>query len=148
VYIASLSIIAYGWVMNFKANLAGPVITLFLTGHTVIGAFSSFNTLIVDINVESPATAVAANNLIRCPFGAGAVAVAVPLIKRIRMGWTRTFVAGIWIGFSPMVWAVFRWGYGWRKEKRLKNEEQTEDVEIGVEFVLDDRVEQEQKAQG
>jgi hypothetical protein len=122
VYIASLSIIAYGWVMNFKANLAGPVITLFLTGHTVTGAFSSLNTLIVDISVEIPATAMAANNLIRCPFGAGAVAAAVPLIERIGMGWACTFVAGIWVGFSPMVWAVFRWGHGWQEEKKLKKE--------------------------
>jgi MFS family permease len=147
VYIAALSIIAYGWVMNFQTNLAGPVITLFLTGHTTTGAFSSLNTLIIDINVESPATASAANNLVRCPFGAGAVAAAVPLINRIGMGWTCTFVAGIWICFSPMIWAVFMWGHRWREEKRLKNEAQAEqDVEIGIEIVPDERTEQENGA--
>jgi hypothetical protein len=82
VYLACLSMIAYRWVMNFKTNLAGPVITLFLTRHTTISAFSSLNTLIIDINVESPTTA-AASSLIPCPFGAGAVATAVPLINII-----------------------------------------------------------------
>jgi MFS family permease len=122
VYMASMFILAYGWVMNYKTNLAGPVITLFFTGHTVTGAFSSLNTLVVDINIESPATAVAANNLFRCLFGAGAVAAAVPLIDKIGMGWTCTFVAGIWLVFSPILWAVFKWGQRWREEKGLKGE--------------------------
>ncbi len=146
-YIAALSIIAYGWVMNFQTNLVGPVITLFLTGYTATGAFSSLNTLIIDINVESPTTASAANNLVRCPFGAGAVAAVVPLINRIGMGWTCIFVAGIWICFSPMIWVVFLWGYRWREEKRLKNEAQAEQgVETGVEIIPDERTEQENRA--
>ena len=40
----------------------------------------------VDINKETPATAVAANNLFRCLMGAGATAVANPLIDRIGIG--------------------------------------------------------------
>ena len=137
VFFACLSMIAYGWVMNFKTNLAGPVITLFLTGHTATGAFSSMNTLIIDINVESPATAAAANNLVRCPFGAGAVAAAVPLINRIGMGWACTFVAGIWVATTPMIWMVFRCGFRWRQEKRMRDRERTrlEGVEIGIGIV-------------
>jgi hypothetical protein len=142
VYIACLSMIAYGWVMNFKTNLAGPVITLFLTGHTATGAFSSLNTLIVDINVESPATAAAANNLVRCPFGAGAVAAAVPLINKIGMGWACTFVAGVWLVTSPMLWAVFKWGHGWREEKRIK---EVQDVETTIETGINEEAEQVKK---
>ena len=132
VYIASVFIIAYGWVMNFKTNLAGPIVTLFFTGHTVTGAFSSLNTLVVDINIESPATAVAANNLFRCLFGAGSVAAAVPLIERIGMGWTCTFVAGVWCSFSPILWMVFRFGYRWREEKRERSEKRQDDTEASV----------------
>jgi hypothetical protein len=131
--------IAYGWVMNFKTNLAGPVITLFLTGHTATGAFSSLNTLIIDINVESPATAAAASNLIRCPFGAGAVAAAVPLISRIGMGWACTFVAGIWLAISPMLWVVFRRGHAWREEKRLKSVQRSlENIEVEADVGTDE----------
>jgi len=80
--------------MDKRTNLAGPMVTLFFTGHTVTGGFSLLNTLVVDCNIESPATAVAANNLFRCLFGAGAVAAAVPLIERIGMGWTCTSLRG------------------------------------------------------
>lgn len=83
VYAACVSIVTYSWVMEYKTNLAGPIITLFVAGHTLTGAFSSLNTLVVDCNVESPATAVAVNNLFRCLFGAGAVAAVNPLIARI-----------------------------------------------------------------
>jgi MFS family permease len=127
IYMGSVFIIIYGWVMDKRTNLTGPVVTLFFTGHTVTGAFNSLNTLVVDCNIESPATAVAANNLFRCLFGAGAVAAAVPLIERIGMGWTCTFVAGIWLVFSPLLWAVYKWGYGWREKKRLKEGETAEE---------------------
>lgn len=113
--------------MDKRTNLAGPVVTLFFTGHTVTGAFSSLNTLVVDCNIESPATAVAANNLFRCLFGAGAVAAAVPLIERIGMGWTCTFVAAIWLVFSPLLWAVYKLGYGWREQKRIEKGERAEE---------------------
>jgi len=93
VYAACVSIVTYSWVMEYKINLAGPVITLFVTGHTLSGAFSSLNTLVIDCNIESPATAVAAKNWFRCWFGVGAVAAVNPLINRIGFGWTGTFVA-------------------------------------------------------
>ncbi|KAF8855899.1 MFS general substrate transporter [Acephala macrosclerotiorum] len=92
VYLGCVFVLIFGWVMHFRTNLAGPLITLFFTGNTVTGAFSGLNTLVVDINVQTPATAMAASNLFRCLFGAGAVAAAVPLIERIGMGWTGTFV--------------------------------------------------------
>jgi hypothetical protein len=102
------------------------MVILFFTGHVVSDAFSSLDTLAVDCNIESPATAVAANNLSRCLFGAGAVAAVVPLIERIGMGWTCTFVAGIWVLFSPMLWMVYKRGYRWREQKRLKEGEMVE----------------------
>ncbi|OGM40596.1 putative MFS transporter [Aspergillus bombycis] len=49
-------------------------------------------TLIVDIHRQSAATAVAANNLFRCLLAAGATAFATPLIDRISIGWTTTFI--------------------------------------------------------
>lgn len=125
IYMACIAIVIYSWVMEYHTNIAGPIVTLFVTGHTVTGAFSSLNTLIVDINVESPATAVAASNLVRCTLGAGAVAAVIPVVERIGFGWTGTAVAGIWLGCSPLLWVVMRWGYGWREEKakRLKEKE-------------------------
>ena len=124
VYAACLFIIGYGWVMQEKTALAGPMVLLFFTGHMTTGSFSSLNTLIVDINHKTPATAVAANNLFRCLLGAGAVALADPLIQRIGLGWTATFIAGVWFVFSPCLWGVYFYGHQWRgaKEEKKKKE--------------------------
>ncbi|KAL2866070.1 MFS general substrate transporter [Aspergillus lucknowensis] len=122
VYASCAFLVAYGWVLQARTSLAAIVIFLFLSGHTATAAFSSLNTLVVDINPETPATAVAANNLFRCLLGAGAVAVAKPLIDRIGIGWAATFVAGLLVVFSPCLWAVYLRGYRWRRGRRERRE--------------------------
>ncbi|CZR61602.1 related to MFS transporter [Phialocephala subalpina] len=122
VYLGCVSVLIFGWVMHYRTNLAGPLITLFFTGNTVTGAFSGLNTLVIDINVQTPATATAASNLFRCLFGAGAVAAAVPLIDRVGMGWTGTFITALWLVLSPMLWCVKWYGKGWRDQKATRDE--------------------------
>jgi hypothetical protein len=107
-YAASAAIVTYSWVMEFQTDLAGPLIALFFLGLTITGATNSLNTLVVDCHQQRPATAATANNLFRCLFGSGAVAVAVLMIDRIGVGWTGNFVTGLWIAFSPGLWAVKR----------------------------------------
>ncbi|OTA98285.1 hypothetical protein M426DRAFT_259339 [Hypoxylon sp. CI-4A] len=125
VYLASGLVIAYGWAMQTKASLAGIEIFLFFCGVFIVGALNGLNTLIVDMHVNSPATAVAANNLCRCLVGAGAAAVGSPLINRIGLGWTAVFVSGVWIILSPLLWLVVAKGPKWRKaqkqEKGIRN---------------------------
>lgn len=143
-YAACAAIVTYSWVMEFRTNLAGPLIALFFLGLTVTGATNSLNTLVVDCHQQRPATATAANNLFRCLFGAGAVAVAVPMIDRIGVGWTGTFVAGLWIVFSPGLWAVKRWGQGWREEKR-SNEKFGEAEGVSITRVVDHEAHDDEK---
>jgi predicted MFS family arabinose efflux permease len=121
IYISSLCILAYGWVMQYRTPLAGPLVMLFFTGLTTTGAFNTLSTLVVDINYQSAATATAANNLFRCLMGAGATAIASPLIKAIGIGWTATFIAGIWVLGSSALWTVFYLGYSWRQALTHRN---------------------------
>jgi predicted MFS family arabinose efflux permease len=126
IYVASLCILAYGWVMQYRTPLAGPLIMLFFTGLTTTSAFNTLSTLVVDVNYQSAATATAANNLFRCLMGAGATAVASPLIKAIGIGWTATVIAGLWVLGSPALWVVFYRGYSWRQELAHRNQHQSE----------------------
>ncbi|KAL4895505.1 major facilitator superfamily domain-containing protein [Aspergillus ambiguus] len=122
-YASCLCMIAYGWVMNFRTSLAGPIVMLFFTGHLMVGAFTTLSSLIVDTHRQSAATAQAANNLLRCLFAAGAAALASPLIDCMGIGWTGTFVAAVWAAFSPCLWLVYRRGHRWREDLRIKREE-------------------------
>ncbi|KAK9357741.1 major facilitator superfamily domain-containing protein [Lipomyces starkeyi] len=89
-YIGAVSVVAYGWVMNYKVNLAGPIILLFLMGYSLTAAYQVLNILMVDIYPGKPATATAASNLVRCELGALASAVIVPMSNAMGRGWAYT----------------------------------------------------------
>jgi MFS family permease len=122
-YASAITVITYGWVMQYKTSLAGPLIMLFLVGNATTGAFNVFSTLIVDINLHQPGTASAANNLARCGMGAAFTAFAQPLVGAIGIGWASTAVAFFWVLMSPCLWAVMIWGPKWRAAKKAKAEQ-------------------------
>jgi MFS family permease len=68
-------LLCYGWVLEKNANLAAPLILQFLIGLCVNGAFNILSTLVVDLYPQSPSTATAANNLVRCLFGAAGTGI-------------------------------------------------------------------------
>jgi MFS family permease len=63
---ASVVIIEFGWVMEYRTSLAGPLIFLYISTFCLSGAFNGLSTLIVDLNRASAGTATAAMNLARC----------------------------------------------------------------------------------
>lgn len=123
VALASISVIAYGWVIESRTSIAGPIVLLFLASFFICGAFHALNTLLVDLNRTSPGGATATMNLARCWMGAGGVAAVIPLQERIGVGWTGVLVAGIWALISPFIFLVIKSGPEWRERKRLKQEE-------------------------
>lgn len=117
IYLSSGVALAYGWTMESKSSLVGIEIALFFIGTFFTGALNCLNVLVVDINSDTPATAVAANNLFRCLVSAGAVAIATPMIDRIGMGWMGVFIAALWVLFSPCIWVIMLSGYKWRSSQ-------------------------------
>lgn len=133
VYISTASMIAYGWLLHFRTNLAGPCIFLFILGYTLIAAFNSLNILIVDFYRKSPATATAATNLVRCLLGAGASAIVIPMIDAMGTGWAYTLSALVWVAFSPVLWLLVKHGPRWRKERNEKEEKMKVDKDVAKE---------------
>ncbi|KAL2189318.1 MFS general substrate transporter [Thermothelomyces heterothallicus CBS 203.75] len=114
------AVIAYGWVLQAETNLAGPLVLLFVVGLCVTGSFSILNTLIVDLYPEAPATAVAANNLVRCLFGAAGTAFIESMLGALGRGWTYTFWALVLVVFSPILWVLTARGPHWREARRVR----------------------------
>lgn len=125
IYVSCCAVVGYSWAMQSKSSLAAIEICLFLCGLFFSGALNGMNTLIVDTHVTQPATAVAANNLFRCLMGAGAAAIALPVINRIGMSWTGIVVAAIWVALSPCLWVVLFRGARWRRQLRDKQQTTT-----------------------
>ncbi|TGO34099.1 hypothetical protein BHYA_0212g00030 [Botrytis hyacinthi] len=122
-YLGALAIIAYGWVMGHHVSIAGPVILLFVIGYAPVASFQVLNILMVDIYPGKPATATAANNVVRCELGAIATAVIVPMVNAIGTRWSYTILALLFLIYSPMLIIIMRYGIRWRSQKKVKDVE-------------------------
>ncbi|KAF2720958.1 MFS general substrate transporter [Polychaeton citri CBS 116435] len=122
--LGSACMIGFGWMMQYKVNLSGPLIFLFVIGFCVSASINTVSVLLVDIYPGKAGTASAANNLVRCWLGAGATSGVIPMIKRIGIGWTTTFFALLIIVFSPVLWYVMKNGPEWRRATKARKERQ------------------------
>ena len=127
-YTGIAALLCYGWVMQIETSLAAPLVLQFIMGLTLTGAYQCMNVLLVDLYPLSPSTATASNNLVRCLIGAAGTAVIIQMIEGMGRGWCFTFIAAVIFLTSPMMWALTRWGPGWREERRRRTEKATEEV--------------------
>ncbi|KAG5797708.1 hypothetical protein H9Q69_003228 [Fusarium xylarioides] len=111
------TLIGYGWALQVETSVAVPLVLVFLIGMFVPTSFSVLNTLIVDLNPHAPATATAANNLVRCMFGAAATAAIDHMIAGMGRGWCFTFLALLNLAMIPALRLIDKKGMRWRAAK-------------------------------
>ncbi|KAI9689750.1 MAG: hypothetical protein M1822_009632 [Bathelium mastoideum] len=122
--LGSVCMIGFGWMVQYKVNLSGPLIFLFVIAFCFSASLNTVSVLLVDIYPGKAGTASAANNLVRCWLGAGATSGVVPLINRIGIGWTTTFFALLVVVFSPILWYIMKNGPKWRRATKERKERQ------------------------
>ncbi|KAF2261538.1 MFS general substrate transporter [Lojkania enalia] len=115
-------LLCYGWVVEVETSLAALLVLHFLMGLFLTGAFNCMSVMLVDYYPMSPSTATAANNLVRCFMGAAGTGIINIMIDAMGRGWCFTFIAGIVLLFSPILWILLQWGPKWREERRVKME--------------------------
>jgi multidrug resistance protein len=130
--IGSLSILAFGWCLNFGVHLAAPTTILFLMGLTLTGAFNTISTILVDFYPTQAAKATAANNIVRCLLGAGATALIDPMLAAMGRGWCFTFMSLVMLSTSPLLLLVIYKGPKWREDRRLKEEAKKLETETSL----------------
>jgi len=101
--------------MAHKTLLWAALLMIFVICFCITAAYNIMNVLIVDLYYATPATAMAANNLVRCSLGAGAAAAVNPLIQLIGVKWTYCAVSGILAATSPLLLLVYLKGWDWRR---------------------------------
>jgi len=119
---AAVATIGYGWLINQKVSLAGPILMLFVLGYTFIAASQCLTTLLIDIYPGKPATATAANNVCRCCLGAAATAAIGPMSDALGNGWAYTILALLFVVSSIGTLFVMKHGIKWRKAKKVREE--------------------------
>lgn len=125
-----ICVLCYGWVLEKNAPLAAPLVLHFLVGLCVNGSFNILSTLVVDLYPQSPSTATAANNLVRCFMGAAGTGIINIMIDSMGRGWCFTFIALVCIAAMPLLWVELKWGPAWREERRVRTEKAEEKKRI------------------
>lgn len=121
------AILCYGWVLQQNASLAAPLVLQFLVGLCVNGSFNILSTLLVDLYPQSPATATAANNLVRCFMGAAGTGIINIMVTKMGRGWCFTFISLVCVVAMPLLLVEIRCGPRWREERRLRIEKHAEE---------------------
>lgn len=117
----SILMMVYGWLLEARVHIAGPIVILCFLGFFAMTAFSPLNALVIDLHRSRSATASASSNLMRCLFGAGSTAVVNPMINAMGNGWTFTVVGLISLAALPLLGFVAIKGQALRA-KRLEKE--------------------------
>lgn len=114
--------IGYGWLLEHRVSVAGPILMLFLLGYTLTAGFQALNILMIDIYPGQAATATAANNVCRCLLGAAASAAIIPMSEAVGFGWAYTILSLLFVGSTVALIPVMRSGMRWRRVKKDKAE--------------------------
>ncbi|KAI0756845.1 MFS general substrate transporter [Daedaleopsis nitida] len=115
------SCIGYGWCLQARVSIAGPLVLLIVIGWTTVSMMNSAQTLIVDLAPQHGSAITACNNLVRCTLGAAAVSLIDIIINRLGTGWTYVLLSGICVAFSPSYWILLHYGPRWRARRRAKH---------------------------
>ena len=102
-YLGIATILYWEWVLEQNAPLAAPVVLSFIIGFCLTAGFNVMSTMLVDLYLLSPATATAANKLVRCLMGAAGTAVIIQMIDGMGLGWCFSLIAAILFLTSPLL---------------------------------------------
>jgi multidrug resistance protein len=110
----------FGWSVQKGAYWVVAAFANFFYGVGSMLIFAMATTMLTEFMPEKSSSGVAVNNFVRNIFSAVGGAVGVPLINAIGNGWLFT-ILGVW-AFSTctVIWAMRRFGPGWRVEMNRK----------------------------
>ncbi|KAF8143315.1 major facilitator superfamily domain-containing protein [Mycena galopus ATCC 62051] len=105
-----VSCIGYGWCIDKRTNIAGPLILLIGVGLVVVTVMNSVQTLMVDLMPTQGSAITACNNLVRCSLGAGLVSGIQPLLDALGTGYTYLLLGGVSALMGPLLYLVMHIG--------------------------------------
>ncbi|KAI2621772.1 MFS general substrate transporter [Hypoxylon sp. NC1633] len=109
--ITPLGVFIYGWTAYYKVHWIVPEIGTFFIGFGALFVLLPAQTYLVDaFGPTAAASAIAANVVIRSPFGAFLTFAAPPLYANLGLGWGNSVLAFICLAFTPVPWLFYHYG--------------------------------------
>ncbi|KAF8204569.1 major facilitator superfamily domain-containing protein [Pholiota molesta] len=113
----------YGWCVQGKVNIAGPLILQFIIGYMSISIMNVASTLMIDLVPGQSSSVTACNNLIRCTLSAVLVSVIELMLKGMGIGWTYVLLGAILLTAIPVVYLSIRIGPKYRIKRQQERAE-------------------------
>ncbi|KFA72650.1 hypothetical protein S40288_03362 [Stachybotrys chartarum IBT 40288] len=111
--------IGWGWCIQTRSHIAGPLVLQVSLGWTSIAILNSTMTLMIDIIRDQSSGAIACTNLVRCSLAALLVSLIDRSTRSLGHGWTYTLL-GLCCGLLLLpIYAEIKLGPKWR---RCRNE--------------------------
>lgn len=109
--ITPLGCFMYGWGAYYHTHWIVPILGTFIIGLGSLFVVIPGQIYLVDaFGAEGAASALAANLLVRSPFGAFLDLVAAPLYEKLGLGWGNSVLGFITLVFTPVPWLLYRYG--------------------------------------
>ncbi|KEY68951.1 hypothetical protein S7711_04616 [Stachybotrys chartarum IBT 7711] len=112
-----LSLLVYGWTVQYGVQFMVPLISLFLFGASSMLVFSAATTMLTEFVRKKSSAGVAINNFVRNIFSCLGVVVAAPWVHAIGAGWVFTTICifSLIFGFAG-IFLLRRNAQKWRVE--------------------------------
>ncbi|KAF4344525.1 major facilitator superfamily transporter [Fusarium beomiforme] len=109
--ITPLGLFIYGWTTENGVHWIVPIIGTFIVGFGSLFVLIPGQIYLVDaFGSEAAASAMAANLLVRSPFGAFLDLAASPLYSTLGLGWGNSVLGFICLAFTPVPWIFYTYG--------------------------------------
>ncbi|KAI1749727.1 major facilitator superfamily domain-containing protein [Xylaria castorea] len=109
--ITPLGLFLYGWTAEYHIHWIVPILGTFIVGFGSLFIAIPAQAYLVDcFGSAASASALAANLVIRAPFGALLALVAPPLYARLGLGWGNSVLGFIVLAFTPVPWLLYHYG--------------------------------------
>ncbi|KAF5247333.1 hypothetical protein FANTH_6424 [Fusarium anthophilum] len=109
--ITPLGLFIYGWTAENGVHWIVPIIGTFIVGFGSLFVIIPGQIYLVDsFGAEAAASALAANMLVRSPFGAFLDLTAEPLYSTLGLGWGNSVLGFICLAFTPVPWIFYTYG--------------------------------------
>jgi len=118
VAIYTICCVGYGWCIEKKVSIAGPLCLLVGIGFVSISVMNAIQTQLIDLVPTQSSSVSACNNLVRGSLGAGLVAIIDIIIRALGPGWTYVLLGGSCAFFCPLLYVIIKIGPGCRAKRR------------------------------
>lgn len=109
--VTPLGCFIYGWTAYYHVHWIVPIIDTFVIGFGALFVVIPGQVYLVDAyGAQAAASALAANLLVRSPFGAFLDLAADPLYSKLGLGWGNSVLGFITLAFTPVPWLLYHYG--------------------------------------